>query len=127
VLGATILGSSMAFVDGTVVNVALPAVQRDLGATSSELQWIVQAYALFLSALILVGGLLGDHLGRKRVYAAGVALFTLASVACGLAPGIVPLSVARAVQGARRAHSSRAPSWSPSSGASGWPCSSAPG
>jgi EmrB/QacA subfamily drug resistance transporter len=99
VLGATILGSSMAFINGTVVNVALPAMQRDLGATSSELQWIVQAYALFLSALILVGGSLGDHLGRKRVYAAGVALFTLASVACGLAPGVVPLIMARAVQG----------------------------
>lgn len=99
VLVATILGSSMAFIDGTAVNVALPVLQRDLGATSGDLQWIVEAYSLFLSALILVGGSLGDHLGRKRVYAAGVALFTLASVACGLAPGVVPLIAARAIQG----------------------------
>ena len=99
VLVATILGSSMAFIDGTVVNVALPVLQRDLGATSSDLLWIVESYALFLSALILVGGSMGDHLGRKRVYTAGVALFTLASVACGLAPGVVPLIIFRAVQG----------------------------
>lgn len=99
VLASTILGSSMAFIDGTVVNVALPALQRNLGATGSEAQWVVESYALFLAALILVGGSLGDHLGRKRIYTAGVILFTAASVACGLAPNVTALIVARAVQG----------------------------
>src|SRR5215210_4847925 len=85
VLAVTILGSSMAFIDGTVVNVALPVLQRDLNATVADVQWIVEAYALFLAALILLGGSLGDHLGRRRVFAAGVALFMLASIGCGLA------------------------------------------
>jgi MFS family permease len=95
-----IVGSSMAFLDGTVVNVALPVMQRQLGMTVGLAQWIVEAYALLLSSLVLVGGALGDRLGRKRVYLAGVLLFALASVACGLAPSAVPLIVARAVQGA---------------------------
>ena len=99
ILAATILGSSLAFIDGTVVNVALPALQRDLHATAADLLWVIEAYSLFLSALILVGGSLGDHLGRRRIFAAGVALFTLASVGCGLAPGVTSLVVARAVQG----------------------------
>jgi EmrB/QacA subfamily drug resistance transporter len=99
VLAATILGSSMAFIDGTVVNVALPALQTDLGATVAEVQWVVEAYALFLAALLLVGGSLGDHYGRRRVYAAGVGLFALASVWCGLAPNITQLIFARGVQG----------------------------
>ena len=88
----------MAFIDGTVVNVALPALQRNLGATGSEAQWGVESYALFRAALILVGGSLGDHLGRKRIYTAGVILFTAASVACGLSPNVTALIVARAVQ-----------------------------
>ena len=75
VLAATILGSSMAFIDGTVVSVALPILQTDLGATVSELQWIVESYALFLAALLLIGGSLGDHFGRRRVFAIGVAMF----------------------------------------------------
>src|ERR671935_2587342 len=99
ILATTILGSSLAFIDGAVVNVALPALQRDLHATAADLLWIIEAYSLFLSALILVGGSLGDHLGRRRIFAAGVALFTLASVGCGLAPGVTYLVVARAVQG----------------------------
>jgi EmrB/QacA subfamily drug resistance transporter len=99
VLAATILGSSIAFIDSTVVNVALPVLQAELGASASELQWIVQSYALLLAALILVGGSLGDHLGRRRVYAAGVALFAVASVACGLAQNVPQLVAARAVQG----------------------------
>lgn len=99
VLVATILGSSMAFIDGTVVNVALPRLQTDLGATSTDAQWVVEAYSLFLAALILVGGSLGDRLGRKRIYAIGIGLFTVASVACGLAPIPLTLIVARAVQG----------------------------
>lgn len=99
VLVATILGSSMAFIDGTVVNVALPVLQTELGATASDVQWVVEAYSLFLSALILVGGSLGDHYGRRRIYALGVILFTLASILCGLAPTVIFLIVARAFQG----------------------------
>jgi EmrB/QacA subfamily drug resistance transporter len=99
ILAATILGSSMAFIDGTVVNIALPALQSQMNATILDVQWVVEAYALFLSALMLTGGALGDRLGRKRVYAAGVALFALASIACGLASGIRALIVARGLQG----------------------------
>ncbi len=99
ILIATILGSSLSFIDGTVVNVALPVIQRELHGNASDVQWVIEAYALFLSALILVGGSLGDRLGRRRVFASGIALFTGASVACGLAPNITTLIVARAVQG----------------------------
>lgn len=99
VLIATILGSSLAFIDGTVVNVALPALQSDLDATQAGVQWVVQAYALTLAALILVGGSLGDRYGRRRIFAIGVALFTVASVGCGLAADVTQLIVARAIQG----------------------------
>lgn len=99
VLVATILGSSMAFIDGTVVNVALPILQTDLNATTGEVQWVVESYALFLAALVLVGGSLGDFLGRKRIFAIGVGLFALASLVCGLAPNPLFLILARAVQG----------------------------
>src|SRR5204862_1284935 len=99
VLAATILGSSMVFIDGTVTNVALPALQANLHATSVDVQWVVEAYALFLAALLLLGGSLGDHFGRRRIYAIGVALFALASMWCGLAPNVGQLILARAVQG----------------------------
>ena len=99
ILAATILGSSMVFIDGTVVNVALPALQLNLNATAIDVQWVVEAYALFLAALLLLGGSLGDHLGRKRIYAIGVVVFAAASVWCGLAPSITQLIIARAVQG----------------------------
>lgn len=99
VLVATILGSSMAFIDSTVVNVALPVIQTELKATVADVQWVVEAYALFLAALILVGGSLGDHYGRRRIYALGITIFTLASVACGFAPNVTFLIIARAVQG----------------------------
>lgn len=99
ILGATIIGSSMAFIDGTVVNVALPAIQRELGASVSQVQWVVESYALVLAALILVGGSLGDHYGRKRIYALGIALFAASSVWCGLAPTATQLIIARGVQG----------------------------
>jgi EmrB/QacA subfamily drug resistance transporter len=89
----------MAFIDSTVTNVALPAIQTELGATATDAQWVVESYALFLAALILVGGSLGDHYGRKRIYALGVGIFALASVACGLAPTPEFLIIARAVQG----------------------------
>src|SRR5436853_7584860 len=98
-LAATMLGSSMSFIDGTVVNVALPALQANLNATAIDVQWIIEAYALFLAALLLLGGSLGDHFGRKRIYAIGVTLFALASMWCGLAPNVGQLIVARAVQG----------------------------
>src|SRR5215470_1426987 len=99
VLAATILGSSMAFIDGTVVNVALPVLQTDLNATAAEVQWVVEAYSLFLAALILVGGSLGDIYGRRRIYAIGITLFTAASVLCGFSPNVIFLIIARAVQG----------------------------
>ncbi len=99
ILAAVILGSSMSFIDGTAVNVALPALQKDLGATVAQVQWVVEAYALFLSALLLVGGSLGDRYGRRRVFLLGVTGFALASAWCGLAPGTGQLIAARAVQG----------------------------
>jgi EmrB/QacA subfamily drug resistance transporter len=100
VLAATILGSSMAFIDTTVVNVALPVLQRDLDASVSDAQWIIDAYLLVLSALILAGGSLGDRLGRVRVFGAGVAVFALASLWCGAAGSTAQLIAARALQGA---------------------------
>ncbi|NVM88019.1 EmrB/QacA subfamily drug resistance transporter [Variovorax sp. SG517] len=99
VLAAAIVGSSMAFIDGTVVNVALPAIQSDLHATAFQAQWVVESYALLLAALLLVGGALGDHYGRRRIFAIGVGIFALSSVACGLAANVQQLIAARAVQG----------------------------
>lgn len=99
VLAAAILGSSMAFIDGSVVNVALPAVQHGFGSSVAAMQWVVNAYLLSLGALVLLGGALGDRVGRVRVFMAGVALFTAASLACGVAPGAGMLVAARAVQG----------------------------
>src|SRR3989440_5709685 len=99
ILAATILATSMAFVDGTVVNVALPALQTKLNATAVDVQWVIEAYSLLLSALLLVGGSLGDHYGRRRVFLIGVALFAVASTWCGLAPDVHQLIVARAAQG----------------------------
>ena len=99
VLAVSILGSSMAFIDGTVVNVALPALQSSLGATIGQVQWVVEAYALFLAALLLVGGALGDRFSRRKVFASGVVVFALASAWCGLSPSVTQLVVARALQG----------------------------
>ena len=99
ILAATILGSSMAFIDGTVVNVALPALQSALHATLADVQWVVDSYGLFLAALLLIGGSLGDLYGRRKIFAAGVVLFTVASAWCGLAPNIRQLIVARGLQG----------------------------
>src|SRR5207248_1834544 len=79
ILAATILGSSMAFIDGTVVNVALPALQSELRADLADVQWIVESYALFLAALLLIGGSLGDLYGRRRIFAVGVVVFCAAS------------------------------------------------
>src|SRR5260370_29277837 len=99
ILAATILGSSMVFIDGTVVNVALPALQANLNATSVDVQWVVESYALFLAALLLLGGSLGDHFGRRRIYAIGALLFPLPSACCGLPPKIGQLMPPRAAQG----------------------------
>ncbi|SFO54162.1 drug resistance transporter, EmrB/QacA subfamily [Variovorax sp. OK605] len=99
VLAAAIVGSSMAFIDGTVVNVALPAIQADLKATAFQAQWVVESYALLLAALLLVGGALGDHFGRRRIFAIGVGVFALSSVGCALAGTVHQLIAARAVQG----------------------------
>jgi EmrB/QacA subfamily drug resistance transporter len=99
VLFATILASSMAFIDGSALNVALPALQADLHASGTQLLWIINAYLLMLAALILIGGSLGDKLGRKKVFMLGIGLFMLASLGCGLAPSADFLSAARAVQG----------------------------
>src|SRR5580693_1249272 len=84
ILAATILGSSMAFIDSTVVNVAMPAIQASFHATVVDVQWVVESYGLFLAALILVGGSLGDILGRRRIFVVGVAIFAAASMGCGV-------------------------------------------
>jgi len=99
ILAATILGSSIVFIDGTVVNVALPALQKNLDATVLDVQWVVESYALFLAALLLAGGAIGDRFGRRRIFCAGVALFAIASIAGGLARSVSELIVARAAQG----------------------------
>ena len=99
VLLATILASSLAFIDGSVVNVALPAIGKSLHAGAADLQWTINAYLLPLSALLLLGGALGDHFGRRRLLVGGIALFALASVACALAPSLAILLPARALQG----------------------------
>ncbi len=99
VLLAAALGSSVAFLDATVVNVALPAIGEDLGAELDGLQWTVTGYLLTLAAFILLGGSLGDHLGRRRVFVVGVVWFAVASALCGLAPGVAVLAAARALQG----------------------------
>jgi EmrB/QacA subfamily drug resistance transporter len=99
VLVATILGSAMAFIDGSVVNVAIPALQSSLNANINQVQWVIESYALLLSALLLPGGSLGDLYSRRKIFAAGVILFTAASVACGLAPTVTALIAARAIQG----------------------------
>ncbi|HXA17270.1 MAG TPA: DHA2 family efflux MFS transporter permease subunit [Thermoanaerobaculia bacterium] len=98
-LAAAILGSSMAFIDGTVVNIAIPVLQRSLGVTVSDAQWIVDAYLLVLSSLTLAGGALGDHLGRRKVFAIGIATFAAASAVCGAAANAQQLIAARALQG----------------------------
>jgi EmrB/QacA subfamily drug resistance transporter len=99
VIAAASLGSGMAFLDSTVVNVALPAVQADLGASAREAQWVYGAYALVLSTLLLIGGSLGDRYGRRRVFVVGAAIFAAASAWCAFAPGSGQLIAARAVQG----------------------------
>ena len=99
ILSATILASSMAFIDSTVVNVALPALQKSFHANVVDMQWVVESYGLFLGALILVGGSLGDLFGRRRMFLVGVGIFASASLACGLTLNVQQLVAARSVQG----------------------------
>src|SRR5213595_702318 len=99
VLAVAVLGSGLAFLDGTVVNVALPDIGRDLGATTSSLQWILNGYLLTLASLILLGGSLGDRHGRRRIFVFGVSLFTVASLLCAVAPNAELLVAARLLQG----------------------------
>ena len=98
-LAASILASSLSFVDGSVTNVALPAIRQDLSASAEQLQWVVNAYLLPLSALLLLGGAAGDRFGRRRMFMLGVAGFGAASLACALAPGLWPLLAGRFAQG----------------------------
>ena len=100
---ATVLGSSMAMLDGTVVNLALPRIAEDLDASFSGLQWILNGYTLALAGLILLGGALGDRFGRRRMFVLGAAGFTLASLACAVAPSVGLLVAARTAQGAAAA------------------------
>jgi len=100
ILAATILASSMAFIDSTAVNVALPALQASLRATVVDVQWVIESYGLFLGALILVGGSLGDLFGRRLIFIIGTAVFALASAGCGVALNIHQLIIARSIQGA---------------------------
>lgn len=98
-LVVAILGSAMPGIDATAVNVALPILQRDLHASSAAIQWVVEGYSLFLSALILVGGALGDRFGRRRMFVLGVVIFALASAGCAMSQSVVQLIIARCAQG----------------------------
>ncbi|MCA6110727.1 MFS transporter [Bradyrhizobium cenepequi] len=98
-LAATVVGSSMALLDGSVVNIALPTIQQALHADAAATQWIVNAYLLLLGALVLIGGSAADLYGRRRMFVLGIAVFTAASIVCGLSPNIMVLNVSRAVQG----------------------------
>src|ERR1700733_1160605 len=99
ILATTIVASSMAFIDGTVVNVTLPALQRSLGATLANSQWVVEAYELMLAAFLLVGGSAGDRFGRRRVFVIGVLIFTASSAVCGSSSGVAMLISAPAFPG----------------------------
>lgn len=99
VLAATIIASAMAFIDGSVVSIAIPAIQSSFGADIQALQWVVNSYLLFLGALILVGGGLGDRIGRRRIFQIGIVIFAVASLFCAVVPNIESLIVARALQG----------------------------
>ena len=99
VLLASILASSVAYIDESIVNVALPAIETDLATSAIVVQWLVNAYTLCLSALLLVGGAAGDQFGRRRFFIVGISIFAVASLWCGLAPSLPQLILARAAQG----------------------------
>ncbi|MET0601433.1 MAG: MFS transporter, partial [Baekduia sp.] len=98
-LGAVCVATFMLLLDVTIVNVALPDIQKDLGSSFQDLQWVVDAYALTLAAFLLTAGSLADRLGRRRIFVGGLALFTVASLLCGLSSAPTPLNLARALQG----------------------------
>src|SRR5258705_7356453 len=100
VLAVTIMASTISYIDESVVNVALPTIEADLKTSAAVVQWLVNAYMLSLTALVLIGGAAGDQLGRRRVFVAGTGLFAAASLWCGLSPGVGQLIVARIIQGA---------------------------
>ncbi|TQC45688.1 MFS transporter, partial [Rhodococcus sp. WS4] len=99
VVTATVLGSSLALLDGTVVNIALPHIGEDLGSDVAGLQWVLSGYTLALASLILLGGALGDRWGRRRVFVWGTVWFAVSSLLCGIAPDITMLVIARILQG----------------------------
>jgi EmrB/QacA subfamily drug resistance transporter len=99
VLAACVLGSSMAFIDSSVVNVALPKMESDLATTLSSMTWVINAYTLCMSALLLIGGAAADQVGRRRIFMTGISIFSIASIGCGIAPGVEVLILARAIQG----------------------------
>lgn len=99
VLAIAVLGSGLAFLDGTVVNIALPQIGRDLSASTASLQWVLNGYLLTLASLILLGGSLGDRYGRRLVFSIGTAVFTVASLLCALAPSVGMLIAARMLEG----------------------------
>ena len=88
----------MVFIDGTVINVALPALQANLGATVVDVQWVIESYALLLASLLLIGGSFGDHYGRRRIFVTGIVLFGIASACCGLSANVRQLIIARGFQ-----------------------------
>jgi len=98
-LVATILASVIAYIDESVVNVALPVISKDLATSVAVIQWVINAYTLCLAAFLLVGGAAGDQLGRRRVFVIGIAIFAIASVWCALSPNVTQLIIARAIQG----------------------------
>src|ERR1700760_2843855 len=99
VMISTILASAMAFIDGTALNVVLPALQKDLKASGADLFWLLNAYLLMLASLILIGGAMGDKLGRKKIFMLGILIFIVGSVACGFAPSVIFLIAFRIIQG----------------------------
>src|SRR5580700_4260047 len=99
IMVSSILASSMAFIDGTALNVVLPSLQESLNAGGTDIFWILNAYLLMLAALILIGGSLGDQLGRKKIFMTGIFIFIAGSAACGFAPGVTALVVFRMIQG----------------------------
>src|SRR6476469_4929696 len=99
IMASVILASAMAFIDSTALNVILPSLQRDFNAKGTDLFWLLNSYLLMLASLVLPGGSLGDKLGRKKIFMIGISVFVLASAACGFAPSINYLIIARAVQG----------------------------
>jgi len=111
ILAATVIASTMAFADMTIVNVALPVLQRELGMTFSALQWVVESYTLILSTLVLIGGAIGDLYGRRRVFATGIVIFAVASAGCGLSHCNMMLEKCRDLWKCKRPNLAAGASW----------------